>query len=191
MKRRLGRIRLGRTRLGLIWLSSLLVLGSVASAYAQSASPPVNLAEDRPRLLLPQGEPLHLTDSAYLVSTARYRLYQQLHRHVLDTTAGAGDSLVVSYAQSLQAAQWAYDTLLSQYQANDRLSTQTLHRTQLALGQLSRSLDQTQDALTETSRTLNEAKDQLRTARRRSLVQRVAYGAGGLGAGLLIGVLIR
>ena len=172
------------------WLVVLLVLSSVTSTYAQTTPPPVGLTEDRPRLLLPHCTLPNLTDSAYLISPARYRLYQQIHRHLLDTTAGAGDSLIVSYAQSLHAAQRAYDALFVRYQTSDHLANQTLRRTQLALGQLSRSLDQTQYTLRETSRTLNEAEGQLRAVRRRSLVQRLAYGAGGVGVGLVLGLLL-
>ncbi len=132
-----------------------------------------------------------LADSAYLISPARYRFYQQLHHYALDTTARASDALITSYAHSLEATQRAYETLLERYQASDRVSAQTLRNTQLALGQLSRSLDQTQYALAQTARSLDEAKAQTRTARRRSLVQRLAYGASGIGTGLLIGLLIR
>ena len=185
------------------WLTILLLLGVAGLVKAQTASPlplthpapehtKTNGAQaDIPQLVLPHTPRQPLTDSAYLISPARYRFYRQLHRYALDTTVRAGDALITSYAQSLQATQRAYDTLLERYQASDQLSAQTLRRTQLTLGQLSRSLDQTQYALAQTTRSLDEAKAQARTARRRSLVQRVAYGAGGVGAGLLIGLLLR
>jgi hypothetical protein len=181
------------------WLTILLLLGVVKLANAQTALPPSHPASehvlgaqaDIPHLVLPRTLLPPLTDSAYLISPARFRFYQQLHRHVLDATAGAGDPLIISYAQSLQATQRTYDTLLVRYRASNQLSAQTLRRTQLALGQLGRSLDQAQYALAQTARSLEEAKAQARAARRRSLVQRVAYGAGGLGAGLLIGLLLR
>ena len=183
------------------WLTILLLLGVAGLVKAQTALPPIHPATaypeahraqaDVPQLVLPRTPQQPLTDSVYLISPARYRFYQQLHRYALDTTFRAGDALITSYAQSLQATQRAYDTLLERYQASDQLSAQTLRRTQLALGQLSRSLDQTQYALAQTTRSLDEAKAQARTARRRSLVQRVAYGAGGVGAGLLIGLLLR
>ena len=183
------------------WLTILLLLGGAGLATAQTVSPSSGPAvehpeandspADVPQLVLPRSPLPPLTDSAYLISPARYRFYRQLHRYVLDTTVRAGDLLTTSYAQSLQATQRAYETLLERYQASDRLSAQTLRDTQRALGQLSRSLDQTQYALTQTARSLDEAEAQARTARRQSLVQRLAYGAGGLGAGLLLGLLIR
>ncbi len=183
------------------WLTILFLLGGVGLVKAQTASPPTHPAPahtethdaqaDIPRLVLPRTPLPPLTDSAYLISPARFRFYQQLHRYALDTTVRAGEVLITSYAQSLQATQRAYDTLLERYQASDQVSAQTLRRTQLALGQLSRSLDQTQYALAQTSRSLDEAKAQARVARRRSLVQRVAYGAGGVGVGLVLGLLLR
>jgi hypothetical protein len=144
-----------------------------------------------PRLILPHTALPVLTDSAYLISTARYRFYRQLHRLALDTTAQAGDLLIGSYARSLRETQHAYDTLLMHYQATDLLATQTLYGTQLSLAQLSRSLNQTQYALAQTAHHLEEAKDEARVARRRSLVQRLAYGAGGIGVGLVLGLLLR
>ena len=183
------------------WLPILLLLGVVGLVKAQTALPPTHPAiepaeahsaqADIPRLVLPRTPLPPRTDSVYLISPARYRFYRQLHRYALDTTFRAGDALIISYAQSLQATQRAYDTLLERYQASDQLSAQTLRRTQLALGQLSRSLDQTQYALEQTTRRLEEAEVQARAARRRSLVQRLAYGAGGVGAGLLLGLLLR
>ena len=183
------------------WLTILFLLGVVGLVKAQTALPSTHPATvypeahraqiDVPQLVLPRTPRQPLTDSVYLISPARYRFYRQLHRYALDTTVRASDALITSYAQSLQATQRAYDTLLERYQASDQLSAQTLRRTQLALGQLSRSLDQTQYALAQTTRSLDEARAQARTARRRSLVQRLAYGAGGLGAGLLIGLLVR
>lgn len=183
------------------WLSILLLLAGTGVATAQTALPETNPATaqagadraqaDIPQLLLPRVPLPLLTDSAYLVSPARYRFYQQLHRYALDTTARASDSLITSYAQSLQATQRAYETLLEQYHASDRRSAQTLRETQLALGQLGRSLDQTQYVLAQTARSLDEAEGQARAARRRSLVPRLAYGAGGIGAGLVLGLLLR
>ncbi len=183
------------------WLIILLLLGGVGAAFAQTTSPTPNSAPEQtrtnntqadiPQLLLPRTMLPPLSDSAYLISPSRYRFYRQLHRYALDTSSRVSDSLIISYAQSLQTTQRAYDTLLERYQASDQLSAQTLRSTQLALGQLSRSLNQTQYALAQTTRSLEEAEAQARAARRRSLVQRLAYGAGGVGVGLVLGLLLR
>lgn len=183
------------------WLCILLLVGGTELALGQTASPTTNpvteqaqandVQADLPQLLLPYAPLPPLTDSVYLISPARYRFYRQLHRYVLDTTARAGDSLITSYAQSLRVTQLAYETLLERYQASDRRSAQTLRDTQRALGQLGRSLDQAQYSLTQTARSLDEAEAQARATRRRSWVQRLAYGAGGVGAGLVLGLLLR
>lgn len=187
-------------------LGILLLLMGVELACAQSILPangsgPQPTHEDSiltdvppaglPRLVLPHTTFPTLTDSAYLISPARYRFYQRLHRHALDTAAEASGLLIASYARSLQETQRAYEGLLEQYQAADRLSAQTLRHTQLSLGQLSRTLDQTQYALAQTSHHLAAAEAEARVARRRSLVRRMAYGAGGVGVGLVLGLLLR
>ncbi len=183
------------------WLSTLLLLGGAGCAVAQTTLPPATSTTERPgvacpvadipQLLLPYTPLPPLTDSAYLVSVARYRFYQQLHRHALDTTARTADSLIASYAQSLRETQQAYDTLLGQYLTSNEHAAQTLRSTQLGLGQLGRTLDQTQYALAQTAHRLEEAKAQTQAARRRSLMQRLAFGAGGVGAGLILGLLLQ
>ena len=182
------------------WLGILFLLGGAGLAAAQTALPSTSpVAEppgavcpqaDVPQLLLPHTSLPLLTDSAYLISPARYRFYQQLHRYVLDTTARAGDSLVTSYARSLQETQHAYETLLERHQTSSQLATQTLRNTQIGLGQLGRTLDQTQYALEQTARSLEAAEAQARVARRRSLVRHLVFGAGGIGAGLALGLLL-
>ena len=169
------------------------MIGSASMGQAQSWLANPDSFVRSPRLLVP-GTTLRITsDSAYLVTPERYRFYQKLHHYLADsTTAGACSRLITSYEESLQETQRAYNYVLRQYQAADSLSARSMHRTQLTLGQLSRTLDQTQYSLEQTTQTLNEVEEQLKREQHRSFFRRIAYGASGVGAGmLLMGLLMQ
>ena len=126
-----------------VWVSGLLMIGSLSTGWAQSSLTDADLLAGSPRLLAP-GTTLRITaDSVYVVGKERYRFYQKLHRYLADSsTGGACSPLIISYEGSLRETQRAYDDLLRQYRAADSLSAHAMYRTQLSLGQLSRTLDQ-------------------------------------------------
>ncbi|MGB3851709.1 MAG: hypothetical protein WA958_17200 [Tunicatimonas sp.] len=128
-----------------------------------------------------------LIDSACLISPDRYRFYQQLHRSALDTTARVSDLLISSCAQSLQETQHAYEKLLGSYQASDRLG----HADVAPHSTISKATSPHLKPNAVRPGAIGEAKAKARVGRRRSLVQRLAYGVGSLGAGVVIGLLLR
>ena len=174
-----------------IGLSALLMVSRLS--LAQSSLVDTVIPTASPLLLVP-GTTLRITvDSVYLVSKERYRFYQKLHRYLADsTTSEVGSSLMLSYQKSLQETQHAYHHLLHQYRRADSVSSCSMYRTQVSLGQVSRALDQVQYSLEQTTHTLSEVKEQLRREQRRSFFRRLAYGAGGVGVGMiLVGILAR
>lgn len=164
----------------------ILWLGTIAPAAAQSETGkarPANLASER--LLDP-------IDSVYQVPAARLRFYRRLRRQVRElSSAGAADSLIYSYARSLSDAQQAYDHLLRRYRTADSVATHSLQQTQRTLGLLRQSLDRTQATLEHTTAQLEQLQKQLRREQRRSRWQRLMYGAGGIGVGVLVGAALR
>ena len=126
----------------------------------------------------------------YLVSPARLRFYQQLHRHTLDTSAENGRAaLAASYVRSLQTAQHAYDQLQQDYHTADSVATITLEQTQRSLTQLDATLAQTEETLEQTTEQLRVLQTQLHRAERRARRRRRAYGLGGISIGLLVGAM--
>ena len=144
-------------------------------------------------LLLRRGEQLTVSyDSAYLITAPRYALYQQLHRYLLDTSAWLPyDELIQTYERALHRSDQAYRHLLRQYQTADSLSQSTLRTTQSVLRQADRSLSGTQNTLEKATHGLDETERLIRQERRRAARRHVLFGAGGVGVGLLISVLVR
>lgn len=172
---------------GILGFASARAQGSVASPGSELRRLPATAAP----YLLPPGATWATSDSAYLVSPARLRFYQRLHRHVLDTTAEEVCSArVASYARRLRVAQRAYDRLWREYRTADSVATGTLRQTQHSLARLDASLVYARTTLGHTTEQLHTLEAQLRRAERQARRRRWAYGLSGIGIGLLVGAVV-
>ena len=168
--------------LSYLFASALWVLVGSGAVRAQSSVQP----PDQPTLLVPGTVLRIIDDSVYLVSKERYRFYQKAHYYLVDSTAGNTSVLIASYEEALQETQRAYDSLLQQYRAADSVAIESMHHTQFSLGQVKRTLDHAHYNLGQTTSTLAEVEAQLVREQRRSFFRRLAYGAGGVGVGMIL-----
>ncbi len=168
-----------------------LLLSAVVMTQAQTLTPSdsICLPAHSPLLLMRHQTFTATCDSMYVINKFRYKLYQQLHRHINSHRNIEGE-LLGTCEQSLQSSQQAYDQLLAQYKHSDRLTKKLIDGTSLTLKQVNQTLQHTQAALLEAQQQLAHTQGELRRLRRQQRLQKIGIGLGGLGAGLLAGIIV-
>lgn len=165
----------------------LLFAATFIQAQTLTLSDSLCLPTRSPLLLLRHQTFTAPCDSMYVISASRYKLYQQLHRHI-NGHRNIHSELISTCEESLQSSQQAYDQLLTQYRDSDQLTKKLIDGTILTLKQVNQTLQHTQASLQEAQQQLEHTKSELRRIHRRQLLRKISIGLGGLGIGAFVGI---
>lgn len=146
---------------------------------------------ERP-LLLKKGAVVTVgCDSAYLINSSRYFLYQRLHQHMREVSlAGNCQPIISAYEKALLETQASYESLHQQYSLTDQLAGQWMQESKQVMEQMQQTLQQAEQRVAQANLHLAEVRQVIKEERRRSLASKALIGLGGMGIGLLTAVLL-
>jgi hypothetical protein len=131
-------------------------------------------------------------DTAYLINAQRMGFYRNLHENIKNNTGleEKCQELIKSYEKSLQEDNLRFKALSENCTKSQKISDELIAKTQTTLRQTDATLAKTQQDLKDINLKLDDVDKKLRAAKFNSLKQKILVGAGGVGVGLLLGLLL-
>lgn len=138
------------------------------------------------------------TDTVYIINTERYRLYQHLHdlKEMIEKYNIPGITLQMmdSYQRALDSCRGYYTLLAKNAEKTDAISNLFLEKTKETVESAKNTLKLADDRLVSADKKLSdadvkleEAQKLIRKSQRRTILQKIAIGAGALLIGFALG----
>lgn len=177
-----------------IILSTLFLLMCRQHLFSQHAAESIPYAycsDHSTPLLFLKGQIINVPcDSMYLLNKSRYLFYKTVHNTILNQRDSVTHQLLVAYETQLAEQHKIFDALLKNSKEAETLSLNTIQDSRTILVNTEITLANTQKKLDGSLLHLGKAKEEIRKARWAAAGKKVLIGAGGLVAGLLLGLLI-
>lgn len=142
-------------------------------------------------ILIKNGETFTATcDSMYVVNKARFNFYRNIHKLTLSETDATFKLLLKAYEDRLSENELAYQRLLDNSKTYEGITNELIGYSKASLESTQKSLDVTQNSLCKSINDLNSATEILKEERKNGRKDKLLFGFGGVGIGILIGVLV-
>ena len=165
-------------------------------AAAQEASLFDNCADVR-SVLFTKGSLVRIDcDSALLLNTLTFNLYDRAYRDLrsggpaIENLMTAYDEIIALQEDRLKTQQAAYTELRRRFSDLSHVSESTLEESSRRLTQAVTSMETLNNDLHQTKQLLGEARGIIESEKRVLNLEKILWGAGGLAAGIIAGVLI-
>jgi len=129
-------------------------------------------------------------DTTYIVNKERYSFYKNIHEATLSGKDSVSGKILKAFELRLLEQQNAYDKLLSNSKQAEKITLDLINDTQSSLLSTQKTLENTQISLENTLKSLETANKLIKKEKWNSKGQKLLVGAGGVGIGLIIGLLI-
>jgi len=169
----------------IIFIASLLII-SLSVVRGQSPTPVVCEPLSAPVLLLKGNVTTIGSDSAWLVSPYRLRLYEESRSLILSLNTANVESLIGQYEHKLKLYSYWNDSLRQSYRLLSHRYDSTILRTSSELSRVGVKLDQANASILESKARLDEAIESVKKSR----TEKWLWGLGGILAGLGIASLL-
>jgi len=140
---------------------------------------------------------VHFTcDTAYVLNTLTFRLYDTAYRDLrtggpaTENLMSAYDEIIALQEDRLKTQQSAYTELRQRFNDISAVSETTLDESTRRLTQAVTSMETLNNDLHQTKKLLGEARGIIESEKRVLNLEKILWGAGGLTAGVIVGVLI-
>lgn len=176
------------------FLLTVLILTSVIGfLYGQN----VNHSDVNPcntnglPVLLKNGETYTATcDSMYVVNKVRFKFYRNIHKLTLSGTDTTFKLLLMAYENRISENELAYQRLLVNSKMYEGIANELIGYSKVSLESTQKTLEATQNSLSKSINDLNSATEILKEERKNGRKDKLLFGFGGVGIGILIGVLV-
>jgi hypothetical protein len=129
-------------------------------------------------------------DTAFVINKHRFRLYEKTRAYVLSKNPNEPGKAIEEYENALNKMAKYTDEISEKYKIISNQYSIDTQAYQAQLNLVSRELDKAKSELEKAKTDLAEAKKQISKKQNTSLKAALLYGATGLVAGLLIGLII-
>ncbi len=168
----------------------LLPLHAQDAARLTVIGPDYALSTDSP-LCFTSGDTLLIRcDSVYVINTERYRIYTACLRALREDNEQPCGRLLQAYEDRLREHDESYRLLLANCRETEKVSDEMLSYTRASLENTLATLDHTQQTLDRSLEGLRQTEELLRRQQNRQTGQKFLIGAGGVGLGILVGILV-
>ena len=178
------------------YFTTFLLVFFALHSFAQSHQDTITIDDDYTRI---RSKPVVLhdgtivlvkTDSIYLINGVRYRFYESLRSLLNDSIDFKMERLILTYEKSLMESDRIFKGLLKNCTENYAITESILKQTKTSLAATQATLELSQESLLAANSSLEDANEKLRKIKGNNLLNSILIGAGGVGAGLLIGALV-
>lgn len=140
---------------------------------------------------LPPGTLIQLDcDTAYVINKIRFKKYEAARKFIINSNNKNLKQLEAQYEQALKEQDAYYRELMKSYVKADSISQHLIKDTRSDLVSISNNLKETSKTIDTLNAKLDEVQKLIRKQKWDSIKQKLLVGFGGLGAGILIGVLV-
>lgn len=142
-------------------------------------------------ILLKNGDSyLVACDTMYLINKARFKFYRNIHKLTLSGTDTTFKLLLKAYEDRLSENELAYQRLLDNSKMYEGITNELIGYSKASLESTQKTLEATQNSLGKSINDLNSATAILKEERKQGTKDKLLFGFGGIGVGILIGVLV-
>ncbi|HET6225196.1 MAG TPA: hypothetical protein VFF27_02890 [Bacteroidia bacterium] len=140
---------------------------------------------------LPPGTVIRLEcDTAYVINKIRFKKYEAARKYIINTNNKSLKQLEAEYEQALKEQDAYYKQLMKQYVQADSVSQRLIKDTRSDLVAISNDLKATSKTIEMLNAKLEEVQKLIRKQKWDSIGQKILVALGGIGAGVLIGVVV-
>lgn len=130
-------------------------------------------------------------DSLHLVNQIRFNYYEELRRELFKNDFGKDiENIVLKYERIIEENNELFNQLEEKSKTQSNLYITTISELKASLKETERTLNLTQQSLNNANTSLELSMKQIKSAQRRQFWKNFGLIGGGIGAGLLIGLLI-
>jgi hypothetical protein len=130
-------------------------------------------------------------DTVYVINKARFGLYEKARKTVINNNySNAQRELAENYEQALAEQDKAFRELFDRYQRLDSSYQLTITTTRSSILAVNENLNAARQTVDAANKNLAEVNKIIAAARRRNFLDKVLYGMGGVGIGVIAGVLL-
>ncbi|HEX9615314.1 MAG TPA: hypothetical protein VGA55_07390 [Bacteroidota bacterium] len=175
-----------------------VILIAILAAPASGQQPSVfDNCTDVRSVLFTKGSLVRIDcDSALLLNTLTFHLYDRAYRDLrsggpaIENLMTAYDDIIALQEDRLKTQQTAYAELRQRFNDLSHVSESTLGESSRRLTQAVTSMETLNNDLHQTKELLGEARGIIESEKRVLNLEKILWGAGGLAAGIIAGVLI-
>jgi len=132
-----------------------------------------------------------LCDSLYIINKHRYVLYEKAADIIRDKKyVNTCNVLIQNYEDRLQAQNQAFNNLYRDYIKADSISQKTINDTKNSLIQVNNTITSAQNNIIGVDKKMDDLKKTINEARRKSFMDKIMYGVGGIAVGILGGLIL-
>jgi hypothetical protein len=129
-------------------------------------------------------------DSLFLMNPKRYAFYKSIHSTILSNNDSTLVNLLNSYEQRLKEHQQIIDELLLNSKLAESISFDLIESTHSSIATTQKTIVNSQMLLESSSGKLDHAKEDIKKSQIKSTRNKLLFGAGGFGAGVVLGLLL-
>lgn len=127
-------------------------------------------------------------DTVYVINKLRFANYEAARKYIMNSRTNK--ELIAQYEKALNEQDKYYKELMKNYRLADSVSQNLIKDTRNDLQGVSNTLKNACNSIDSVNTKLDDVQKLIKKQKWESLKQKVAVGFAGLGAGVLIGVLV-
>ena len=176
------------------YLLTLMLIFFCNLAFTQVPAPTINIGTDYANY---DGEPTFAWPNSnikteigvYILNESRYDKYKG-DVETMGKIRSELDALVKHYEKDIASLRSSYDDLIEKCQDQTGDSKKTFEDIEDKLKEMEDIMAETQSDINSANEALVEAQKKLKKERKKSMWTKILYGAGGVGVGVILGVLV-
>src|SRR6187402_1145237 len=132
-----------------------------------------------------------LCDTVYIINKHRYVLYEKAATIIREKKyVNACNTIIDNYEERLQAQNKAFNKLYNDYIQLDSVSQKTINETRGSLVQVNNTITAAQNNIVSVDKKMDDLTKTIKEQRRKSFIDKILYGIGGIAVGILGGLII-